>query len=99
MASQPTPRSAALPAVEGIPAAHLQVLGVLVEVEGTVTLPPGSPAGCVRHGRFLRPEGCGTCESLASALDDGRGGEPGGRPRPRGADPPGRRGRRPARTA
>ncbi len=37
---------------------QVEVLGVLVEVEGTVTLPPGSPAGCVRHGRFLRPEGC-----------------------------------------
>jgi len=56
---------------------QVEVLGVLVKVDGTVTLPPTAPAGCVRHGRFLRPGVCGTCEPLAGAL--------GGQPRCRSA--------------
>ncbi len=50
---------------------QVQVLGVLVAVEGTVTLPPTAPAGCARHGRFLRPGVCGTCQPLAGALGGG----------------------------
>src|SRR6266536_2201793 len=64
MASQPTPRSAALPAVEGIPAAHLQVLAELAfartvpeRVERIRAWPEGALYTLTVRGTCMAPAG------------------------------------------
>jgi hypothetical protein len=44
----------------------VQILGVLVGIQGTVELPADSNLGCPLHKRFLRPTQCGTCMALAN---------------------------------